>query len=287
MALPGQANIMVKDLPLEGEPFSFDTNGPQLASDKELAVWYEMFENDNSIPITVPIFNKMKELGHAKMVKADCYQANRVLTHPCCSNYEPDPESEFRLCQNGGFISYEHEQTRKDIPVVYFATKHGEIIAEYRTWWTSTEDVKSMVCNEMHEVIGRCRYIKKERGGRNITKYLTRSYTMLSGTLSYDGYRMIRFSDNSSSGHNVIMGYGEVILSTFDKDRPCENGVYWTVGHLHGTDNNEVGNIEWQSMSMQNLLENRRHRYLNKFQMFLHFSIRMTSNPYVLFQDSR
>ena len=71
----------IRKLPLEGEPFSFDTVGPQVASDEQLSSWYEMFDIDKSISRTIPIFNKMKELGHVKIVEKDVNQKNWFVQH--------------------------------------------------------------------------------------------------------------------------------------------------------------------------------------------------------------
>ena len=89
------------------------------------------------------------------------------------------------------------------------------------------------------------------------TMYLVRSYKMMSGYFDLDVYRKMNFSDGSASGHVIAMGYGVVMLSTFVKNCPFENGRYLTVGHLIHCVNNEIENLEWQTSSEQNNSENR------------------------------
>ena len=144
--------VSLKDIPFEGEPFSFDTDGPRVASIEELESWYEMFGIDKSISITIPIFNKMKELGHVKIVKENCYQQNLVRTSNACSNYDPDPDFQFGLCQDDGFVT---NDTKKNVlATVYYATISGEIIVVNQSWWAKPTNIRKIVEEEIYEVIG-------------------------------------------------------------------------------------------------------------------------------------
>ncbi|GAX20255.1 hypothetical protein FisN_6Hu206 [Fistulifera solaris] len=229
---------------------------------------YHSDDDGYYLPIGVP--NKLFQEGSLgkvpRFIQAMLATKKTVLAYEEC----------LRVAQNSGFVPMPQGQTRgffgsmadgtqvymapnylPHLPVVYFVSRAGFVLACHRQWVT-TATAKDYLNKGIGEVIGRRSWKRGKQPRKD--SWLVRSYKLMLAAPNPENYRYVNLSDEDCSKGNTRFkcSVAALIAATFHGPRPSPNHV---VHHKGDRCNNNLDLLEWITQHENMLLANRTPGY--------------------------